>query len=66
MGNIRARSDNNKLFFDFRYQGIRCREQTALDNTAANVKTLKKIMKMLKGSEPFYKAYHACLAQLCT
>ncbi|MDH5786600.1 MAG: DUF3596 domain-containing protein, partial [Chromatiales bacterium] len=33
MGNIRARSDYGKLFFDFQYRGKRCREQTALDDT---------------------------------
>ncbi|MFK5891784.1 MAG: site-specific integrase [Pseudomonadota bacterium] len=48
MGNIRARSDNEKLFFDFRYQNKRCREQTALDNTPANNKRLKKILEKVE------------------
>lgn len=48
MGNIRARSDNNKLFFDFRYQGKRCREQTALDNSPANLKKLKNILEKIE------------------
>ena len=30
MGKIRARSDNQKLFFDFTYLDKRCREQTTL------------------------------------
>ncbi len=48
MGNIRVRSDNEKLFFDFRYQGKRCREQTALDNTPLNIKRLKKILDKIE------------------
>ncbi|MGS0535903.1 Arm DNA-binding domain-containing protein [Pseudoalteromonas sp. SaAl2] len=31
-----VRSRNNKLFFDFYYQNIRCREQTLLKDTKAN------------------------------
>lgn len=44
MGNIRARADNRKLFFDFRYQGQRHREQTTLDDTPANRKRLQQLM----------------------
>ncbi len=47
MGNIRARTDNEKLFFDFRYQGVRCREQTALDDTASNRKKLEQMMERI-------------------
>ena len=36
MGNIVARPETGKLFFDFRYRNKRCREQTALDDTPAN------------------------------
>ena len=34
MANIRARVDTGKLYFDFTYLGVRCREQTLLDDTA--------------------------------
>ncbi|MBU0500715.1 MAG: DUF3596 domain-containing protein [Gammaproteobacteria bacterium] len=43
MANIRARKDNGKLFFDFRYKGERCREQTALDDNPANRKKLNAL-----------------------
>ena len=39
MGSIRSR--NNLLFFDFRFRGIRCREQTLLDDTPENRKKLE-------------------------
>jgi len=35
---------NNKLYMDFRYQGIRCREQTALTDTPANRKAVEKLL----------------------
>lgn len=44
MAHIRVRKETNRLYFDFNYQGIRCREQTALEDTPANVKKLKKIL----------------------
>lgn len=42
MGSIRAR--NQQLFFDFRYQGVRCREQTLLKDTKVNRARLEKVM----------------------
>jgi integrase len=42
MGSIRVRND--QLFFDFRYQGVRCREQTLLKDTKLNRARLEKIM----------------------
>ena len=42
MGSIRAR--DQRLFFDFRYQGVRCREQTLLKDTKLNRARLEKIM----------------------
>tara|TARA_R110000772_G_scaffold17684_2_gene49212 strand:- start:6066 stop:7229 length:1164 start_codon:yes stop_codon:yes gene_type:complete len=44
MAHIRVRKETNRLYFDFNYQGIRCREQTALENTPANVRKLKKML----------------------
>ncbi len=45
MGSINVR--NNKLFIDFRYQGIRCREQTALNDTKANRRKLQKLFNQI-------------------
>src|SRR5690554_1235349 len=48
VGKIAERPETGKLFFDFRYEGKRCREQTALDNTAANRKKLETILKRIE------------------
>lgn len=48
MGSIRARRDTGLLFLDFRYQGQRCREQTALADTPANRKRLQKVVDRLE------------------
>lgn len=47
MGTIRTRSDNGKLFLDFRVEGKRCREQTDLDDTSLNRKRLGKVLQRL-------------------
>ncbi len=44
MASIRARKDNGLLFFDFRYQGKRYREQTLLPDTKANRKKMAEIL----------------------
>ena len=36
MAKVRARKDSGLLFMDFYYRGVRCREQTALPDTAEN------------------------------
>lgn len=46
MASIRAR--RGKLFVDFRYMGIRCRETTNLEDTVANRKKLEKILKKIE------------------
>ncbi|MDC9725360.1 MAG: DUF3596 domain-containing protein [Gammaproteobacteria bacterium] len=48
MGNIRSRTDNGKLFFDFSYQNKRCREQTALDDSPSNRKKLQTILSRIE------------------
>lgn len=48
MASIRARRDNGMLFLDFRYQDVRCREQTALTDTAANRKRLQKVLDRIE------------------
>ncbi len=48
MGSIRTRADTGLLFLDFRFQGIRCREQTALTDTAANRKRVQKVLDRIE------------------
>lgn len=48
MASIRARADSGKLFFDFRYRGERCREQTLLDDTPANRRRLEKVLQRIE------------------
>jgi len=48
MGSIRKRSDSGLLFFDFRFQAKRCREQTLLADTIANRKKLEKVLKKIE------------------
>ncbi|WP_372930664.1 Arm DNA-binding domain-containing protein, partial [Shewanella putrefaciens] len=46
MGNIRAR--DGKLFFDFSYEGIRCREQTVLIDNRLNRSKLTSILNTIE------------------
>ncbi len=48
MGSIRRRTDNNLLFLDFRYRDVRCREQTALPDTAMNRKKVQKVLDRIE------------------
>ena len=48
MGSVRVRASTQKLFFDFKYRGTRCREQTALDDTPANRKKLQSLLKRIE------------------
>lgn len=48
MGKVRARADNEKLFFDFTYLDKRCREQTTLPDTPANRKSWRKSLSALR------------------
>lgn len=48
MGSVRPRAETGKLFIDFRYQGQRCREQTLLDDTAANRRRLEKLLDKIE------------------
>ena len=45
MANVREKA--GKLFLDFRYQGVRCREYTALPDTAENRKIAGKLLDKL-------------------
>ena len=48
MASITARKENGKLLLDFRYQGVRCREQTLLDDTKENRKKLNAILERIQ------------------
>jgi integrase len=48
MGSIRKREDNGLLFIDFRVNGIRCREQTALPDSVANRKKVEKVLERIE------------------
>jgi integrase len=48
MGSVRTLAGRGTLFLDFRYQGQRCREYTALDDTPANRKRLEKALAKIE------------------
>lgn len=50
MGSIRTRNKDGSghLVIDFRYQGKRCREQTLLENTPANLKRLETALNKIE------------------
>lgn len=47
MAKVRSRPESNLLFMDFYYQNIRCREQTALSDTANNRKKIDVFLKKI-------------------
>lgn len=48
MGSIRKHDQTGALFFDFRYQGQRCREYTALPDAPSNKKKLEKMLRLIE------------------
>jgi integrase len=48
MPNVRVHKPNGMLFFDFRYEGNRCREYTALADTPANRKRMEKVLSRIE------------------
>ena len=48
MASIRNRADNDLLFFEFRFEGIRCREQTLLPDNPTNRKKLEKVLARIE------------------
>jgi integrase len=48
MGSVRARKENGFLFFDYRYKGTRCREQTILPDGKENRRRMEKVLKKLE------------------
>ena len=49
MASIRKREDTGLLFIDFYFKGIRCREQTALNDSALNRRKVQKVIERLEG-----------------
>ena len=47
MAKVRARKDNGLLFLDFYHRGVRCREQTALPDTAENRRRVQSLMSRI-------------------
>lgn len=50
MAKVRARTDTGALYFDFSYCGIRCREQTDLNDTLANRRSMEKTMERIEAA----------------
>lgn len=48
MGHVRVKKESGKLFFDFAYLKMRCKEYTALPDTPANRKKLEKVMQRIE------------------
>ncbi|MBS0436174.1 MAG: site-specific integrase [Proteobacteria bacterium] len=48
MASIRVRKETGLLFFDFRFRGQRCREQTLLQDTPTNRKRLEKALAKIE------------------
>lgn len=48
MAKVRVRRDTQKLFIDFTFDGVRCREQTLLTDTAQNRKQLDKLIQRME------------------
>lgn len=47
MAKIRVRKETGTLYLDFHFQGVRCREQTALPDTTANNQRLNTLLKRI-------------------
>jgi len=66
MGSVRVRPETGALFLDFKYQGRRLREQTALPDTPANRKRLQKVLERVEteiavGSFDYVKTFGKAL-----
>ena len=48
MAKVNVRKETGKLVIDFTYRGVRCREQTALDDSAANRRRVEVVLKKLR------------------
>ena len=48
MGKVRVRPETGRLYFDFHFQGKRCREQSTLPDTAANRARMEKALARIE------------------
>jgi len=48
MASIQTRKETGTLIIDFYFKGIRCREQTALEDTAVNRKKVQKVIERIE------------------
>lgn len=48
MAKVRSRAGTGKLYFDFHYNSVRCREYTTLDDTPANRKKVEKVLEKIE------------------
>ncbi|WP_405419052.1 Arm DNA-binding domain-containing protein [Marinobacter flavimaris] len=48
MGKVRERKETGKLYLDFMFEGLRCREQTALPDTPANRKKCEALLQKVE------------------
>ncbi|TQV63045.1 MAG: site-specific integrase [Halothiobacillaceae bacterium] len=48
MANIRVRKETGKLYFDFFFKSVRCREHTALPDTRANRKLMDQALRKIE------------------
>jgi len=48
---VTVRKETGKLVIDFTFRNVRCREQTALDNTPANKKRVQSVVDELKKAQ---------------
>ena len=48
MASVRVRPDNGLFFFDFRFQGVRCREHTTLKSTKSNRTRMEKVLAKIE------------------
>lgn len=51
MAKVTTRKETGKLVVDFTYRGVRCREQTALDENPANKKRVQAVVDALKRAQ---------------
>ena len=47
MGKVRVKKETDRLYLDFTYRGVRCREFTALSNTPANRRRVQTLMEKI-------------------
>ena len=51
MAKVVARKETGKLVIDFTYRGVRCREQTALEDTLENRKRVQTVVERMKKAQ---------------